>query len=29
MRAEGFIRDDLKDGYAALSTPEEVLAYIS
>ena len=29
MRAEGFIRDDLKDGYAALSTPEEVLGVLS
>ncbi len=29
MRAEGFIRDDLKDGYAAADTPGQVLQYLS
>ena len=29
MRAEGFIRDDLKDGYAAADTPDAVLRYLS
>ena len=29
MRAEGFIRDDLRNGYAAASTPEEALGHLS